>query len=186
MRRFPGSSLALLLSALLAPRITDAQVLQDGVDGCALLAILIREELHVAIGNRDISGDRRVLHQEAISVCQRTTRTVTVAFTAAMRRRNIYVWWGVQQGGNDDHCPGPYLSQCYPIQYPNMSQPDSGRGALAAKAWRSLHGIINATLLPASGSDVSRFEHSVLQKDLRFSLANACSDSPGVATIPTD
>lgn len=185
MRFLPVSSCALLLSALLAPRISVAQVSKDRVDGCALLAILVREELDVDVGHRDRSDDRQVLQADPISICQRTTRTVTAAFTAAVRQRSIYVWWGLQQVGNGDHCPGPYLSQCFPTQSPYMPQADAAQSALVVKIWRSVHRIVNATLQPASGSDVSRFEYSVLRKDLRFSLASAFSERPGVAIVPT-
>jgi hypothetical protein len=186
MRRFRLPGCSVLLASLLALRMSDAQGLQDGHDGCASLALLVRTELGAAIGHRNTHGDAQALQQDEISICRQTTRTVTAAFTASVRQRDIFVSWEAQPGGSSDYCPGLDLSQCYPTQSPNMPQPGDAQTGLVAKAWHSVRRAVNETLQPAPGSDVSRFEHSALRHDLRLSLASVCSVSSGVGIVPAD
>ena len=104
------------------------------------------------------------------AICDRTTRTVTSAFSESMRTMDIHVVWDPPGPGSGRHCQGTFLSRCVPYHSPSLPPLDADENAFLALAWRSVYRAVGATLRGFSGSDVSRFDSEGLRFELRSSL----------------
>ena len=162
----------LMLMTLLMAGNARAQQPVVGVDGCAILALLVYTEVTEA-GYRGarVSGDLVYPGPDEITICNQTTRSVTAAFSSSLRHMNIHVSWGYHPRDSGDYCLSHYLSQCYPDCNSNMPRPGTMDTAFVLHSWRAVHDAIRRTMPAVSGSDVARFSQSGLRRDIRQSLA---------------
>ena len=144
-----------------------------GVDGCAILAMLVYTEVTQSrwYGSGGIGGLPTYPGPDEITICNQTTRSVTGAFTSSLRQMNIYVSWGYRSGSSGDYCLSHFLSQCYPDRNPYMPSPGTTETAFVLHSWRAVHDAIRRSMPGVSGSDVARFSQMELRRDIRRSLA---------------
>ena len=142
-----------------------------GVDGCAILAILVYTEVTQARLAGGSYGLPASPGPDEITICSQTTRSVTRAFTSSLQQMNIYVSWGYPPRDTGDYCLSHYLSQCYPDRDRNMPSPGTTETAFVLHSWRAVHDAIRRTMPAVSGSDVARFSQIELRRDIRRSLA---------------
>lgn len=154
-----------------------AQPLPIGVDGCTILASVVyaavtEARLGYSAGPRGVlfySGRNETTH------CNRTARSVTGAFTAALRSANIYVTWGLRGGYSGDYCPSHFLAQCYPAG--DLAMPPLGKTdrAFVMRSWRAVYDAIATRMSPYAGSDVLRFQDDELARSIRRTIAQSHS-----------
>jgi hypothetical protein len=165
----------LAASVILASLGTDDATAQEpiiGVDGCAILAMLVYTEVTEAgLHGARAPGTPVYPGPDEITICNQTTRSVTSAFTASLRQLNIYVSWGYHPGYNGDYCQSHYLSQCYPDRNPYMPPLGVEDIAFVATSWNAVRGAVKHTMATTPGTDVSRFGRESLGHSIRFGLA---------------
>jgi len=143
-----------------------------GVDGCAVLAMLVFTEVTEAgfrVGRE--SGSLAYPGPDEITICNQTARTVTAAFAFSLRQMNIYVAWGYHSGSSGDYCLSHFLSQCYPDRDPHMPQLNAAERAFIAASWNAIFGAVSRTMTTAPGADVSRFDRAGLSGSIKNRFA---------------
>lgn len=163
---------ALSIATLLTTSNAQAQQPVVGVDGCAILAMLVYTEITEA-GFHGVGapGDPVYPGPDEITICNQTSRSVTGAFTASLRQMNIYVSWGHRTGFNGDYCLSHYLSQCYPDRNPYMPALTAADRIFVATSWSAISGAVNRAMAIAPGTDVSRFDPARLRHGIQSRLA---------------
>lgn len=163
---------ALLTATSLTTSNTQAQPPLAGVDGCAILAMLVYTEV-TETGRHGVRvpGDPAYPGPDEITICNQTSRSVTGAFTASLRQMNIYVSWGHRTGFSGDHCLSHYLSQCYPDRNPYMPALSASDRIFIATSWSAISGAVNGAMAASPGSDVSRFDPARLRRSMQSRLA---------------
>lgn len=134
-----------------------------GADGCAVLAQLVYSEVTAAAWQ--IPGFTRPSSSNAprtdISICNRTTQTVSQAFTMAMASIGSPIRWPSPPVDRGDFCLSIFLDQCYPR-----------RSELGADifTWNALSSTIAYAMPDGAASDRSVFSEGALQMALRTAL----------------
>lgn len=163
---------AALVVAVLVTSSARAQQSAVGVDGCAVLAMLVYAEMTEAGFRSSRQPDNPVSPGTGnVTICSQTTRTVTAAFTAAMREMNVYVAWGLHRGTGGDYCRSHFLSQCYPDRNPHMPLPSAAKRRFVVDSWSAISGAVRSTMATAPGADISRFDQARLRSSIKSRLA---------------
>ena len=169
-RIFAALIMALVLG--LPASQTRAQLLPIVVDGCAKLARVIYAEVSAAaLYGPNKSGPWAInLGQGDISVCEHTAKTVSQAFTSAMRGAGVEVSWGPDDNRNGDYCWSGFISQCYPgrgrLGY-SMAGADF---AFVARSWSVVSQSVMREMYNPYSSDEVRFRDDDLKLRLGLSL----------------
>lgn len=161
-----------MLAAMLTMGNARAQQPVVGVDGCAILAMLVYTEVTGAgfrVGREP--GSLVYPGPDEITICNQTARTVTAAFASSLRQMNIYVGWGYHSGSSGDYCLSHFLSQCYPDRDPYMPQLSAAERAFIATSWNAVFGSVSRTMTTAPGADVSRFDRAGLSRSIKNRFA---------------
>jgi len=170
--RNPFVFTALMLMTVLMAGNARAQQPVVGVDGCAILALLVYTEVTEA-GYRGarVPGDPMYPGPGEITICNQTTRSVTAAFSASLRHMNIHVAWGYHPRGSGDYCLSHFLSQCYPDRNPNLPPLTAAQRRFVAVSWNAIYSAVSRTMVTAPGTDISRFDRAGLSHGIRSRLA---------------
>jgi len=161
-----------LVVAVLATSSARAQQMVVGVDGCDILEMLVYTEvIEAGLRRSRPFGDPVYPGPGEVTNCSQTTRSVTAAFTAALRDMNIYVAWGLHRGNGGDYCLSHFLSQCYPNHNPYMPPPSTTERQFVTDSWSAISGAVRSTMATASGVDVSRFDQARLRFGIKSRLA---------------
>lgn len=172
-RRTLAAVLAAISITAALPGEAAAQDPIVGVDGCAILAVLVytevtREGLGAGPGQAGAwPGPTEV------TICNETTRRVTMAFSSALQQMNIFVSWGRHPGDSGDYCLSHDLSQCYPDRNPYMPPFSDTQAAFVTSSWDAVKRAVAADLQTGNVVDVVRFERTSLERRLRLELRDA-------------
>ena len=153
-----------------APVIAQRAVI--GVDGCAVLAAVVYTEVTKArLGHSSGSAaDLPYAGRDEITLCNQSARSVTRAFSAALRGMNIHVTWGFHTGYSGDYCLSHFLSQCYPRGNPAMPNLSKSERSFVMRSWQAVHDAVQHRMAHYPGSDVARFEAGDLGRSIRRSV----------------
>ena len=168
----------LLAATLVWPGAVRAQDPVIGVDGCAILASLVYTEVTAArLGLSSGYGtDPRYAGRNEITLCNLATRSVTSAYSAALRQSNIFVTWGFHTGYSGDYCLSHFLSQCYPKGNPAMPSLSEDERAFLARSWEAVRDSVHFRMVQYPGSDVARFRDHDLRQSIRRSIRFGSSE----------
>ncbi len=146
-----------------------AQQALVGVDGCAILASVVYTEVTEARLGHSSGPGRDLLYsgQDEITLCNQSTRSVTSAFTSALRDTNIHVTWGFHQGYSGDYCLSHFLSQCYPRGNPALPPLTKSERSFVTRSWQAVHDSVQFRMARYPGSDVARFQADELGHSIR-------------------
>ncbi len=149
-----------------------AQQALNGVDGCAILASVVYTEVTRArLGYSSGPGaDLLYAGRDEITLCNQSTRSVTRAFSAALRSTNIHVTWGFHTGYSGDYCLSHFLSQCYPATHPSMPPLSESERSFVTQSWQAVQDSVRSRMAHYPGSDVARFEAGDLGRSIRRSV----------------
>jgi len=157
---------ALLLAGIVAMAVSAAASADEpftGADGCAVLAQLVYSEVTAAAWRSP--GVAPATHADAfrpdISICNRTARTVSNAYTLAMSSLGTHVQWDYPPGDRGDYCWSGFLDQCYPRR-----SPLGGEVAI----WAAVSNAVRYAMPSGSGSDQSVFSKGAMRLSLRSAL----------------
>ena len=169
--RNPFIFAALMLMTLLMAGGARAQEPVVGVDGCAILALLVYTEVTEA-GYRGARAPGYPVYPgpDEITICNQTARSVTAAFSSSLRHMNIHVSWGYYPRDSGDYCLSHYLSQCYPDRNPNMPPLTATQRRFVAVSWNAIYDAVSRTMATAPGSDISRFDRAGLSYGIKSRL----------------
>ena len=163
---------AALVAAAFTTCSAPAQYPVDGAGGCAILATLVYTEVIEAGFRRSLpSGEPVFSGASETTICDRTTRTVTAAFTSSLRAMNTHVSWGLEWRSGGDHCQGQFLLQCHPVRDPHMPPPSTAEFGFIADSWSAVSDAIGGTMATAPSADVSVFSEARLRFSIRSRLA---------------
>jgi hypothetical protein len=156
------------------PAAARAQSALIGIDGCAILASVIYTEvtearLGVASGP---GGNPLYAGRNEITLCNQTTRSVTRAFSAALRQSNLYVTWGFHTGYSGDYCLSHFLSECYPAGNPAMPPFGKEDRSFVMRSWQGVQHAVQDNMALNPGSDVVRFNGAELGRSIRWFMAS--------------
>ena len=172
------SLLYILLAATLGSPV-QAQTRQPpvGIDGCAILASVVYAAVIEARPGYPAGpgGEPFYSARNEAAVCSQTAHSVTSAFTSALRKINIHVTWGLHAGSGSDHCPGHFLSRCYPMGDPTMPPLSRRDESFVAWSWQAIYDSIATRMSPYHLSDVSRFRGDELARSIRRTVAESQS-----------
>lgn len=192
LRRKPAAAIAAMAAMAVIsimsglPRDAAAQDPVIGVDGCAILAILVYTEVTHA-GLQGGAGELGTWPRPGeITICNQTARRITTAYSSALRQMNIYVSWGNPPMDSGDYCLSHDLDQCYPDRNPYMPPLSATDRAFVAESWAAVTRAVSANMQAGAFSDVVRFERKTLQRQLRFTLAEAARRKAGGTPVRID
>jgi len=170
-------SVILLVTCMPWSTPASAQHAVIGVDGCAILASVVYTEVTQArLGDLSGSGaDLLYAGRDEITLCNQSARSVTRAFSAALRSMNIHVTWGFHTGYSGDYCLSHFLSQCYPRGNPAMPALSKSEQLFVVRSWRAVHDSVQPRMAHYPGSDVARFQAARLGRSIRRSVLAAGS-----------
>ncbi|NNF40086.1 MAG: hypothetical protein HKN64_01820 [Woeseiaceae bacterium] len=157
------SALAVLAIAAMLPGLdVRAQQAFTGVDGCAVLGQLIYAEVSADAWRGPAGSEQARVDagNAGVTVCTQTTRTVSSAYTAALRAVGEEVRWGGPRGVRGDACLSGFLEQCYPERYPVGGE----------NRWRAVQSTVLQAMPHGVASDQSVFSPHVMRLALRMSL----------------
>ena len=143
-----------------------------GVDGCAILASVVYTEVAQArLGYSPGSGANLLYTgRDEIALCNQSARSVTHAFSAALRTTNIHVTWGFHTGYSGDYCLSHFLSRCYPRGNPAMPPLSKSERSFVMHSWQAVHDSVQSHMTQYAGSDVVRFQAGELRQSIRRSV----------------
>ena len=163
----------LLTVSLGWPAVARAQGALIGIDGSALLASVIYTEVTEARlgGTSGPGGNPLYASRNEISLCNQAARSVTRAFSAALRQSNLYVTWGFHSGYSGDFCLSHFLSECYPAGNPAMPPFGKEDRAFVMRSWQAVQSAVQDNMALHPGSDVARFNGAELGHSIRRFLS---------------
>ncbi len=141
------------------------------IDGCAKLARVIYSEVSTAaLYGPSRSGPWTInLGKSDLEVCEHTAKTVTRAFTSAIRNAGLPVSWGISGNRNGDYCLSGFISQCYPDR-DRLRYSSIGYGTdFVARSWSVVSQAVMREMYNPFSSDEVRFRDEDLK--LRLGLA---------------
>ena len=159
-------------AAFVWPGTARAEGPLTGVDGCAILASLVYTEVTEArLGFSSRYGtDPLYAGRNEITLCNQATRSVTSAYSAALRQSNIFVTWGFHTGYGGDYCLSHFLSQCYPSGNPAMPPLGEDERSFLARSWQAVRDSVHFRMAHYPGGDVVRFRDHDLRQSIRRSI----------------
>ena len=167
-----AAAVAAISITVMSPRAAPAQEPVVGVDGCAILAVLVYSEVtREGFGGPGQPGVWPGPGE--VTICNEATRRVTMAFTSALRQMNIFVSWGEHPGDTGDYCLSHDLAQCYPNRSPFMPPFSDTQAAFVAGSWEAVKRAVAADMRSGTVGDVVRFERASLERRLRLALADS-------------
>ena len=140
----------------------------SGTDDCPVLGELVTQAVLEAgdgLKVRLVPGFPRA----GLLKCRQAALTVTVGFSAAMARRNIYVSWQWPDKERGDLCLSADLSQCYPTRNPFVPY-SANDGAFVADSWHGVLQAIGPRMPRGYAGDFVRFESGPLAAGLAAEL----------------
>ena len=170
IRMFAG---LICMSMLAVPNsLLRAQVTPVSIDGCASLARVIYTEVAAAVAyGPGRSGPWRIeLGQGDILVCTHVARTVSRAFTSAIKATGIKVKWHREFDDSGDYCRGSFLSHCSPLRLSSSNRPSEFDDVFVQQSWQLVSRAVMNEMYNASSSDEVRFRDSDLKLRLGLSL----------------
>ena len=169
----------LLVACMPWPTPASAQHAVTGVDGCAILASVVYTEVTQArLGYSSAAGaDLLYAGRDEIALCNQSARSVSRAFSAALRSTNIHVTWGFHTGYSGDYCLSHFLSQCYPRGNPAMPALSKSEQSFVMRSWQAVHDSVQPRMAHYPGSDVVRFEAGELGRSIRRSVLAAGTEN---------
>ena len=161
------------------PAAASAQHALIGVDGCAILASVVYTEVAQArLGYSPGSGANLLYtERDEIALCNQSARSVTHAFSAALRTTNIHVTWGFHTGYSGDYCLSHFLSRCYPRGNPAMPPLSKSERSFVMHSWQAVHDSVQSRMTQYAGSDVVRFQVGELRQSIRRSVIAAGTEN---------
>lgn len=147
-----------------------AQEAFTGVDGCAVLARVVHQEVTAAAWH-DRYGHMSWVNspgETRITICNRTTRTVSKAFSTAMTSIGAEVRWGYPSGDRGDYCLSGFLDQCYP---------DRNRLGLSVGTWSAISKTVQQAMPRGVASDQSLFSEEAMRLALRSALGRSYAEN---------
>lgn len=171
VKRNIGALLALSVFGLTAHE-AGAQQTIVAVDGCTKLARVVYAEVFAAaLYGPGRSGPWIIdAGQGEISLCTHTVRTVSRAFTSALRSAGFDVSWGGQSIDPGDYCMGGFISQCYPDRDPKLAPTLGLDAAFVQKSWAIVSQSVMREMYNPYSSDEIRFRDNDLKLRLGLSL----------------
>ena len=169
----------LLAAGFVWPGAVRAEDPLIGVDGCAILASLVYTEVTEArLGFSSRYGtDPLYAGRNEITLCNQATRSVTSAYSAALRQSNIFVTWGFHSGYSGDYCLSHFLSRCYPRANPSMPPLSKSERSFVMHSWQAVHDSVQTHMAQYPGSDVVRFQARELGRSIRRSVLAAGTEN---------
>lgn len=164
--------MALVMLLALPVSQTGAQPIPVTVDGCARLARVIYAEVSSAATYGPGRAGPWVIDigQGDLSVCSHAAKTVSQAFTLAMRNAGVDVRWGPSSGDTDGYCQRIFLSRCYPGRSPHDGQTFSATAKLVRQIWAAVSRAVMSDMYNPVSSDEVRFRDNDLKLRLGLSL----------------
>jgi hypothetical protein len=150
-----------------------------GVDGCAILATVVYAEVVQArLGYSPGSGANLLYTgRDELALCNQSARSVTRAFSAALRSTDIHVTWGFHTGYSGDYCLSHFLSRCYPRANPSMPPLSKSERSFVMHSWQAVHDSVQTHMAQYPGSDVVRFQARELGRSIRRSVLAAGTEN---------
>jgi len=169
-RKFAALAAMLALGFVAQP--LQAQSLPVGVDGCAELARVVYSEVSSAALYGPGRSGPWVLDsgRGSISVCTTTARTVSRAFSSAMKGAGYDVSWSAPVGQNGDFCASGFLSQCYPNRDRIDTLVFGGNAMFVNQSWAAVSQAVMRHMYNPFSSDEIRFRDNDLKLRLGLSL----------------
>lgn len=149
-----------------------AQQIEVSVDGCALLARAVYEEVSgAATAGPHRSGPWMINPRfEDIEVCDTATRTVSKAFKLAMASEGIDVRWDGGAVEPGDICLSAFLSQCYPNRYPLAGAASDLDAAFVQRSWSIVSTSVMRAMANPYSSDEVRFRPGEMRLQMGLAL----------------
>jgi len=135
-----------------------------GVDGCAILAIVV----HTAVAGDDGRAGGGLLHDRRsneITICNQTARAVSMGFSGAMWQAGIDVTWSSPGGSAAEYCTHGDLVTCRP-RLGAVSPARSRDSEYVECVWRDIAATIHRTMHYATVNDTIVFRAAALHRSL--------------------
>lgn len=171
------------IAVLLHAATVHGQLTPVAIDGCAKLARVVYSEVAAsATYGPGKSGPWLIdLGQGDISICTHTARTVSRAFTSAMRSAGFSVNWHLDYRAVNavpvDYCLNTFLSQCSPDRHSAdvVEQVDPG---FVEAIWAVVAKAVMREMYNPASSDEVRFRYNDLKLRIGLSLRSIEVISP--------
>lgn len=177
------------LAVLLHATNVHGQLTPVAIDGCARLARVVHGEVAAAATyGPEASGPWVIdLGQGDISICTHTARTVSRAFTSAMRSAGFTVNWHreyrVANAVPVDYCLSAFLSQCSPDR--NSADVVEQVGPRFVEAiWALVAQAVMREMYNPVSSDEVRFRDNDLKLRIGLSLRSVGAIRPRLLPNP--
>ena len=139
------------------------------IDGCAELARVVYDEVQSSVLYGAAGAGPWYINpgQGEIHVCKTTAKTVSRAFTMAVRSAGMNFYWDDYMNPGD-YCAGGFLSQCYPERrtVPGGERQPDGFGPI----WYRVSRAVMSEMYNPYSSDEVRFRADDLRLRLGLSL----------------
>ena len=145
------------------------------IDGCAKLARVIHSEVASAVSHGPGKSGPWVidLGQGDLSICTHTTKTVSRAFTSAMKSAGVAVNWSAGQLEAKTHssayCLYAFLSHCFPDRSPGYVV-DRHHRDFVQSTWSIVARAVMQEMYNSFSSDEVRFRDNDLKLRIGLSL----------------
>ncbi len=185
-RTFVGPGLvggAALFACLLYVGNVQGQITPVTVDGCAKLARVIHSEVSAAAMYGPGKSGPWLIDpgQGDISICTHAARTVSRAFTAAMKSAGVAVKWHVNDAWANpipsDYCLNAFLAQCFPARS-SVNAVDRGDPDFVQRSWALVAKAVMREMHNPVSSDEVRFRDNDLKLRIGLSLRSIDATSP--------
>ncbi len=172
MAKWRFAAIAVALVILMTFDESQARTIPVEIDGCALLARIVHDEVGSAAlygpGNGgpwrlDPALDRP--HE-----CGTVTRTVSRAYTSAMTSAGYDVRWHDGKDRSGDHCFSMHLPQCYPNRDGSDFDTTASSTDFVQQTWSVVSQTVMRHMANPHSSDVIRFNGASLRLRLGLSL----------------
>ena len=185
-RTFAGPGVfgwVIAVAVLLFAATVHAQLTPVAVDGCAKLARVIHSEVAAAATYGPGKSGPWLIEpgKGDISICAHTARTVSRAFTAAMKSAGVAVRWHVNDAWANplpsDYCLNAFLAQCFPARGSVEVVDRSGRD-FVQRSWALVAKAVMREMYNPVSSDEVRFRDNDLKLRIGLSLRSIDATSP--------
>jgi hypothetical protein len=185
-RTFAGPGVfgwVIAVAVLLFAATVHAQLTPVAVDGCAKLARVIHSEVAAAATYGPGKSGPWLIDpgKGDISICTHTARTVSRAFTAAMKSAGVAVKWHVNDAWANplpsDYCLNAFLAQCFPARGP-VDVVDRSDRDFVQRSWALVAKAVMREMYNPVSSDEVRFRDNDLKLRIGLSLRSIDATSP--------
>jgi len=144
------------------------------VDGCTLLARAIYTEVSSSVTHGPGKSGPWLIDQGQGEVvyCDHVARTVSRAFTSAMRSAGIEVTWqsAARSSNRLDYCQHSFLSRCYPDRHPSSDLAAGVNNSVVQETWTIVARSVMREMYNPMSSDEVSFRGNDLKLRLGLSL----------------